>query len=256
MVIKRRGVIPVYTSAPVVPPSQPVTSKLVLGWDFSGNESTVTVTGAGVSNVTDSSGNGNAGTQTVDARRMTYGVLTVNSKLVASTAADVVKHVIVPATITGWAANGQPPFHMLCLFQAATWTNAREVFLFKTAGAAPRFGLRLSTSGGTRVEARVPTAVPGSNTILSSQTALAVDTTYLAELSVDSGGTASLIVNEGTAATSTSASSGEALSVRRLGDLTAAADMKVGGAYLFNDALTAPELALWRTFLKARWGYV
>lgn len=236
--------------------TQPVTAKLVLGWDFSGIDSTVTVTGAGISNVTDSSGNSNAGTQTTDSRRMAYGSATINGRLAADTAADATKHLILPASITGWTNNGQPPFHMLCVFQVATWTNGRDVLAFKTAGNSPRSGLRLSTSGGNRVEARVPTAAPSSNTILSSQTALATNTTYLAELSVDSGGAASLIVNEGTAATSTSASSGESLTVRRLGDLTASADMKVGAAYLFNDALTAGELSAWRAFLKQRWGYV
>lgn len=237
-------------------PTQPVTAKLVLGWDFSANESVITITGVGISNVTDSSGNANAGTQTTDARRMAHGVATINSKLAADTAADVVKHLILPATITGWANNGQPPFHMLAVVQIATWTNARNILTFQTAGGSVRAGFRLSTTGGTRIEGRVPTAAPGVNTILSSQTTLAVNTTYLAELSVDSGGTAGLIVNEGTNAASTSASSGEALTIRRLGDLTAAADMKVGAVYIFNDALTAPELALWRTFLKARWGYV
>src|SRR5687767_1999522 len=123
------------------PPTQPVTAKLVLGWDFSGNESTITVTGAGISNVTDSSGNSNAGTQTTDSRRMAHGSAMINGNLAADSAGDVTKHVIIPASITGWANNGQPPFHMLCLFSITTWTTGRDVLSFKTAGSSPRTAL-------------------------------------------------------------------------------------------------------------------
>jgi hypothetical protein len=249
------GVVP-WQRFNTAPPSQPTTSSLALGWDFSGSESTVTVTGAGISTVTDASGNSNSGTQSTDSRRMTYGVLTINGKLAASTAADATKHIIVPATVTGWTGNGQPPFHILCCFVVNTWANAKQVFTFQTGGGSVRTGLRLSTSGGNRIEGRTPTATPGANVTLSTQTALATATAYLAELSVDGGGAAKLIVNEGTAATATSASSGESLTVRRLGDLSAAADMLVGCVYVFNTALSDSDLALWRQFIKVRWGYV
>lgn len=240
---------------PFFAPTQPVTAKLAVGYDFSGIDSVITVTGAGISNVTDSSGNSNAGTQATDARRLLYGSTTINGRLAADSNADVNKNVTLPSSITNYTNNGQPPFHFLIVFVAGTWATA-NIFGFQNAGSAPRSAFRLSTSGGNRVEGRVPIAGPGANTILSTQTTLTTGTTYLAELSVDGGGAASLIVNEGTAATSTSATSGESLSRRFVGDLGGGGNVKYGAVYIFNDALTAPELASWRTFLKYRWGYV
>lgn len=260
--LRRRGSERVLIPAPSLCISRVRTSagglpmaKLVAGYDFSGINSTVTITGAGISNITDSSTRGNAAVQATDSRRMTYGSNTINGNLVGGTAGDATKHLTLPASINGWTLNGQPPFHFLSIFQITTWTNARDIVAFKTAGGAARSSLRLSTSGGNRIEGRTPTAAPGVNVTLSTETALVTGTTYLAELSVDGSGNASLIINEGTAATASSASSGESLSVRRIGDLTAAADIKIGAVYIFNDALTAPELAIWRTMLKGRWAY-
>lgn len=251
--------VAVQTAVAVTPysvPTQPVTAKLALGYDFSGTESVITITGSGISNVTDSSGNGNDGTQGTDARRLLYGTATINGSLAAENGATVARHVILPASITNWTNNGQPPAHVLCVFRAVTWTNGATLWSFQNGGGALRFSLRMSTSGGTRLEMRTPTAGPGATVTLSTETALATATTYLAEVAIDGGGNASLIVNEGTAATTTAASSGESLTTRRVYDLTAAADALMGGIYIFNDALTAPELAQWRTFLKSRWGYV
>jgi len=239
-----------------VPPTQPVTAKLVIGYDFSGIDSTITIAGVGISNITDSSGNANSATQTTDSRRLLHGSATINTRLAADTNADLTKNVNMPASITGWAANGQPPLHILCVFQVKTWTTARQIVSFQNTGAAPRVALRLSTSGGTRIEMRTPTAVPGTTVTLSTETALAINTTYLAELGIDGAGNASLIINEGTAATAAAAASGESLTIRRVGDQTVAFDGLIACCYIFNDALTAGELTSWRTFLKYRWGYV
>lgn len=236
-------------------PTQPVTAKLVLGYDFSGNDSVVTVTGVGISLVTDSSGNANDGSQATDSRRLLYGSATINGELAGDSAADTTKNIGLPASITGWAANGQPPLHILLVCQVTTWTTGRSLVSFQTGGGAPRVAIRLSTSGGNRFEMRSPTAVPGSSTTLSTETTLTTATTYLVELGIDAS-TASLTVNEGTPATVAAAPSGEALSNRRLFDLSVSADAKVGALYIFNDALSGAELAEWRTFLKARWGYV
>lgn len=240
-------------SAPAL--TQPVTAKQVIGYDFSTLNSTVTITGVGISDVSDSSGNANSATQATDARRLLHGSATINGRLVASSGADVAKHLTMPASITGWANNGQPPVHILCLFQVLTWTTNRQLMSFQNGGGSPRLALRLSTTGGNRIEARTPTAVPGSTATLSTETTLTINTTYLAELSIDSGGNAALIINEGTPATTTSASSAEALTIRRVYDLAAAPDALMGAIYIFSDALTGPELASWRAFLKQRWAY-
>lgn len=244
-------------SGDAAPPlTQPVTAKLAVGYDFSGIDSTVTVTGSGISLVTDSSGNGNDGTQSNDARRLLYGSATINGRLAADTGANINAFVTLPASLTNYTANGQPPFHFLLVFQATAWA-ASNLFTFQNNGGAPRAGFRLSTSGGNRVEARVPvSAGPSSLTLLSPQTTLTTATTYLAELFVDGSGNASLIVNEGTAATGASTSTGESLTRRFVGDFGAAANAKLGAAYIFNDALTVGELTNWRAFLKQRWGYV
>jgi hypothetical protein len=235
--------------------TQPSTSKLVLGYDFSGGDSVVTVTGSGVSNVTDSSGRSNAGVQATDSRRYAYGTATINGRLAADNNSNSTACINIPATVTGWTNNGQPPFHFLVLFSANAWA-VTNLFGFQNNGGALRSGFRLGTTGGTRVEGRVPTVGPGNNTIQSNQTALATGTTYLAELAVDSGGAASLIVNEGTATTSTSASSSESLSLRFVGSASASSNVKYGAVYVFNDKLDSTEIAAWRAFLKQRWGYV
>ncbi len=236
-------------------PTQPVTSKLVVGYDFSGIDSTVTVTGVGVSDVTDSSGNGNAGTQPTDSRRLLYGSATINGELAGDSAGDTTKSIVLPASITGWTGETQPPMHILLVCQVTTWTNGRSLFSFQTGGGAPRTAIRLSTSGGNRFEMRSPTSAPGSTTTLSTETSLTTGTTYLVEIGMDSSN-ASLTVNEGTPATAACASTGESLTNRRVFDLTNSADAVVGAFYVFNDQLTSGELAEWRTFLKARWGYV
>lgn len=237
--------------------TQPATSSLKLGWDFSNIDSVVTVTGAGISNVTDSSGNSNSGTQTTDARRPLWGSAMINGKLAADNGNAVARHLILPATITGLTGNGQPPFHILLVCSVNTWTNATTLLSFETAGSSPRTAIRLSTSGGTRIEARLPNATPGATVILSNQTALATGTTYLVEVYSDGSGNGSIIVNEGTATTTAvTASSGESLSTRRMFHLTASTNGYIGAVYIFNAKLSAGELTDWRAFLKQRWGYV
>lgn len=239
-----------------VPPTQPVTAKLAVGYDFSGIDSTVTVTGQGISNVTDSSGNSNAGVQATDNNRLVYDGTMVNGRFVG-VQNTLIRFLSFPASITNWTGNGQPNYHVLCVVQITTWTNNAKVWTFETGGAAPRNALWLSTTGGTRFQARFPTDVPGSTTVLSTETALATDTTYLVEQYVNGSGGAALTVNGGTPATSTSQeSTGESLTVRRVGNSSASAPMKICAVYIFNDVLTAGELADWRTFLKYRWGYV
>lgn len=245
----------VFRSSGAGVPTQPITSKLILGWDFSGINSTVTVTGQGISGVTDTSGNGNAGTQTTDSRRCLYGTDTINGKLIADS--GDARSVNMPADVAGWTHDGMPPLHSLCIVRIETFTNGDYIWHFSTAGNAPRCSLRLSTSGGTRFEARLPITGPSATIILSTETAIATGTTYLVEVSGAIGGAGSLVVNEGTAATGgTLADTAEALSVRRLFDVTSPADAWCGALYLFNDVLTGGELAEWRTFLKDRWGYV
>ncbi len=236
-------------------PTQPVTAKLVLGWDFSGADSVVTVTGQGISDVTDSSGNGNAGVQNTDASRPLYGGDNINGELIADSA-DA-RFLVIPGDVAGWTSDFMPPYHMLIVCSLQAVVNNDYLLAILNAGAAPRAAIRVAVSGGNRIRAYFPASGPASVNVLSTETAIATGTTYLIETSVDGSGNASLTINEGTPATvSGAADSGEALTLRRLFDSTSPADAFVGGVYLFNDVLTGPELAEWRTFLKARWGYV
>lgn len=237
------------------PPSQPVTAKLVLGWDFSGIDSTVTVTGQGISSVTDSSGNGNNGVQSTDASRPLYGAATINGELAADSA-DA-RFLVVPADLAGWVSDLMPPYHILLVCSLQAVVNNDYLLSLLNASAAPRAALRVAVSGGDRIRAYAPAVGPNSVNVLSTETTITTGVTYLIESTCSSGGTLSLTINEGTPATTGGgADSGEALTLRRLFDATAPADAFVGALYLFNDALTGPELAQWRTFLKARWGYV
>lgn len=235
---------------------QPLNSKFVLGYDFSGIDSTVTVVGSGIDTVTDSSGNGNHGTQTTDARRLLHGAAMINGRTVADSGGSSSRHLILPASITGFTQEGQPPFHLIAVVRVRTWTSATDICHFLTGGGSLRTAIRLSTSSGNRIQAIFPASGAGSVAVLSAGTALATSTTYIVEAVADASNNGVVFVNDGTPGFNLGgvADSGEALPTRRLYGLSSAFDGEVAAFYLFNADLSPSERTEWTTFLAQRWG--
>jgi hypothetical protein len=216
----------------------------------------VTVTGQGISSITDSSGNGNTATQTSDTRRMLYGASTLNGKLVANTNNET-RFLDLPSDFAGWTTDAQPPHSALAVVRLNSYGANLSLFEWNNSAQSQRFSLRTVSSGGSRFQFRTPAASSGIVTVLSTETTIASGVTYLLEgYAAGGGGAFSLTINEGTPATGTgSAVSGETFTVQRISSLNSPPNALIACVYFFNAVLSGPERTEWRAFLKSRWGY-
>jgi hypothetical protein len=225
----------------------PITAKHVLGYDFSGVNSTVAVTGAGVSSITDASGRGNTGTQGTDANRPALD--TINSLQAALLDNDA--FVSIPIPVSGLAATGMPPYHILAVVRVASVAAAIELLRIRVGGTV-RMSILINSA--RTISLRYANGA-ASSALITSVGTLTLNTTHLIEAFTDGSGNASILASGVAEVTGLgAASSGDVMTLGEVGDTATTAAYRIGELHIFNDKLTAGELSNWQTYLN-RWGY-
>lgn len=223
---------------------QPILASHTVGWDFSGVNSTVTVTGAGVSDVTDSSGNGNDGFQTTDANR---GALTTINGIQAIDLEDG-DGLNFPASLAGWPSpnNGDAPLQWLTILQVEAFDAGAGVLAFDSIH---------QLRGQATDELTYQISGSGSDTM--SVTGLSTGVPYLVSILNDAAGNASFEIYSSAGLVGSDTATGLAAhdavsSDGRLG-LDSQQDYRFGEVHLFDAVLSSGGFDQWRTYLSGKW---
>lgn len=228
----------------------PVTAGHVGGWDFSGINSQVTVTGAGIFSISGASGNGNAFSQGNDANKPQYNTRTVNGLDVAEypSAFPTGATLIGPnqAAWDGWANVGDGPYTLIQVCVMDVVTNGKRIGLIFNNGVTFTDLLINGTSWSHSYVSTGP-----ATTQLDHSVAVAGELALLVATN-DGAGNITFNVNNGTPVmASDGVDSGRDSNSNALGSSNP--DGLLCEAHVFDVALGVAELANWREYL-GRWG--
>lgn len=215
------------------------------GWDFSGRYSTITVTGSGVSAITDASGNSRDGTQTTDSARPPYGSRVVNGLLVGNLENDQVQ---VPQSV--YELLDGPPYTVFCvaLFDSVGVNFATR--LSRVTGGTVSGNAMLINTGPVLQHIYPRDATIGS---INHGTVPVANKIYLLESSMDASGNVSFNVNNGTAVTASNGGNNGGGAAGNIGSTTGS-DGAAIETHIFNTVLSEADRVLWRNYLN-RWGW-